>query len=156
MPIGTVIIWPLLTMPTGSESGKWLECNGQHVNPSLYPELAALMTNTPDYRGVFLRGYGSVVSMHYGTVTHSSGSLNMLQGDSIRNISGEFVGARVASGGSVTSLFKSMENLWAYAHLGDKTYQDHVQYEFNASYVVPTDNENRPINKAVNYIIRAK
>jgi len=54
-----VIAWPLSTLPTDTELDKWLECNGQAVNATLYPKLAVLMSNTPNYQGVFLRGYGS-------------------------------------------------------------------------------------------------
>lgn len=51
VPIGTVIIWTKEIIPEG-----WLECNGQKVNDILYPELAALMPNTPNYKGRFLQG----------------------------------------------------------------------------------------------------
>ena len=54
------------------------ECNGQAINSSKYPKLYTLMHNTPDYRGVFLRGLGG-----------NSASLGELQGDAIRNITGE-------------------------------------------------------------------
>lgn len=77
-----------------------------------------------------------------------------MQGDTIRNISGEFVGT-AAPGGIVTFPFKRLDPLWGYAHLSDRKYQDNVQYEFNAAYTVPTANENRPINKAVYYLIKA-
>ncbi len=33
-----------------------MECDGQKVNEILYPELAALMPNTPNYKGRFLQG----------------------------------------------------------------------------------------------------
>lgn len=56
VPIGSVIAWPLLSDPSGPERGKWLECNGQAVNPGLYPKLAALMSHTPNYYDVFLEG----------------------------------------------------------------------------------------------------
>ena len=53
----------------------------------VYPELVALVGScVPDYRGIFLRGYGSQVSSHYGTVTHASAGLGVLQGDAIREI----------------------------------------------------------------------
>lgn len=52
MPVGCVIAWPLNTdIPDG-----YLECNGQVVNATSYPLLAALMSSTPDMRTVFLQG----------------------------------------------------------------------------------------------------
>ena len=47
-----VVAWTLSVNP----SDNYLECNGQAVDSSKYPKLYALMHNTPDYRGVFLRG----------------------------------------------------------------------------------------------------
>lgn len=55
----------------------------------VYPELVALIGGSvPDYRGIFLRGHGSQVSTHYGTVTHSSAGLGQFQGDATRNLTG--------------------------------------------------------------------
>ena len=89
VPIGTVIAWPMSGDPAGIWSGFWLECNGQAVDASKYPKLAKLMSAVPDYRGVFLRGLGSqLFSDSFGTITHSSAALNMIQGDSSRTISG--------------------------------------------------------------------
>ncbi|WP_333594171.1 phage tail protein [Anaerospora hongkongensis] len=151
-----MIIWPIAAMPTGNE--QWLECNGQPINSLLYPELAALMSNTPDYRGIFLRGNGSVTSMHYGAVTHSSGNLNELQGDAIRNIDGGFIGGNPGyyPGDSNYGAFTLNHTLQAWVHIGANSYQDYAKYSFSASNVVPIANENRPINKAVKYLIRAK
>ena len=70
-----VVAWTLSVNPSDS----YLECNGQVVDSTKYPKLYALMHNTPDYRGVFLRGLGG-----------NSASLGELQGDAIRNITGSF------------------------------------------------------------------
>ena len=49
--VGTVIIWPFSTNPEGWSEGKWLECNGQSVSASAYPELRALgYTVVPNLR----------------------------------------------------------------------------------------------------------
>lgn len=146
-------------MPSGTEAGKWLKCNGQIIDPILYPELAALMTNTPDYQGLFLRGLGTqTYSQQNGTTIgitstiHSSNTLGVIQGDSIRDIYG--------SSGAASDDYTTPST--------GAFIRDHVGYEaanggwsvwgisFFASRVVPTANENRPINKAVNYLIRAK
>ena len=45
-----------------------------------YPELFAVLGGqTPDMRGLFLRGYGAQTSSHYGSVVHQSGELGMIQ-----------------------------------------------------------------------------
>ncbi|MBO4369418.1 MAG: tail fiber protein, partial [Desulfovibrio sp.] len=54
IPIATIIVWYHKNM-LAEEKDKWLECDGQAVNASLYPELYALMHNTPNLTGRFLR-----------------------------------------------------------------------------------------------------
>lgn len=127
------------------------------------------MAYTPDYRGVFLRGYGSVVSTHYYTVTHSSAALGALQGDTIRNIYGSMVAQNNSgSDGGDNGLSDSTQTADTGALYG--IYGSHKYTEdsrngwgtwlqgvgFDASRIVPTANENRPINKAVRYLIKAK
>ena len=91
IPVGTVITWPSSSWPPDADN--WLECNGQAINSTVYPELVGVVgSRVPDYRGIFLRGQGSQTSTHYGTVTHSSAALGQLQGDGIRTIWGTFVG----------------------------------------------------------------
>lgn len=111
------------------------------------------MTNTPDYRGVFLRGYGNVTSTHFGITTHSSESLGILQGDSIRNIVGKTDNIPIRALGYTSGAFFSSE---VYATGGSNPGGANGFINFNASLVVPTSNENRPINKAVHYLIKAK
>ena len=55
IPIGGVIMWGVAARPTG-----WLECNGDAINSTLYPELFALWGATlPDLRGEFVRGWSN-------------------------------------------------------------------------------------------------
>ena len=42
IPVGTIITWPVATNPEGWDEGKWLECNGQTISQTVYPELFAL------------------------------------------------------------------------------------------------------------------
>ena len=168
VPIGTVIIWASNNAP--QENGVWLECNGQSC--AAYPELAKVLgkNTVPDYRGVFLRGLGSVTSSHYGTVDHQSNSLGELQGDAIRNITGYASGAGFicfdAYSGAMWSRGRKDGTFWvagrnvvpgdgigAYIVGSDGRYPDDVAID--VSLVVPTANENRPINRAVRYFIRA-
>ncbi len=87
VPVGTIVAWPVAKNPEDMDN--WLECNGQTVNATVYPELFALVGGTvPDFRGLFLRGHGAQASNHYGIVTHQSAGLGQLQGDAIRNITG--------------------------------------------------------------------
>ena len=145
LEIGMVVAWTLSSNP----SDNYLECNGQGVDKNKYPKLYQLMHNVPDYQGVFLRGLGG-----------NSAGLNQLQGDAIRNITG-------IMGGSASD----KAGLWDYGT--GVFYQfnfgrDSVDYSgkyysyvsqgmgFDASRVVPTAEENRPVNKAVRYFIKAK
>ena len=148
LEVGMVVAWTLSVNPSDS----YLECNGQVVDSTKYPKLYALMHNTPDYRGVFLRGLDSVTSNHYGTVTHTSSNLGELQGDAIRNITGTTPAAAEESGGSFSGVFYS-NGLGS--GTGEWSHTDH-RIGFNASRVVPVAVENRPINKAVRYFIKAK
>lgn len=161
VPVGTVITWASLNDP--KENGTWLECNGQFC--TAYPELVkVLRSNTvPDYRGVFLRGLGSVASTskYYGTVQHQSAALGTLQGDAIRNIYGRFiVDDKVGLGGNgslypPSGAFKVVGNDAYYNAYAEWSSPDACVLNFSASYVVPTANEDRPINRAVRYFIKA-
>jgi hypothetical protein len=75
VPIGAVIEWPHQNLPAERDRAgnpKWLECNGQAINAAVYPELAAIVGATvPDHRGLFKRGYGGK-SAAIGTTQDSS------------------------------------------------------------------------------------
>jgi hypothetical protein len=152
VPVGTIIIWSTWATPDAS-NGTWLECNGQYVNPSVYPKLAALMSYTPNYQGIFLRGYGSQYSYHYNTVLHSSANLGDLQGDAIRNIYGELTPNGV-EGWPMTSGAINLQgqiNQNGYGHNSGPV----PVIDFDSSRVVPVANEDRPINRSVRYLIKA-
>lgn len=155
VPVGTVIVWTKNAVPDG-----WLECNGQAVNKTLYPELAALMSTTPNYQGMFLRGAGSQWKNYngYGWTEHGT-TLGQVQGDGIRNITGSnnspvfFPFANGHSQGAFTEYHNGTGWVVRYA-LGDTGINSGIQ--FNASLTVPTANENRPVNVGVKYIIKAE
>ena len=145
LEIGMVVAWTLSVNP----SDNYLECNGQAVDSTKYPKLYELMHNTPDYRGVFLRGLGG-----------NSASLGILQGDAIRNITGTMGGSASDKAGLWdygTGVFYQF-NLGRSSVEYSRRYYNHVSQGmgFDASRVVPVANENRPINKAVRYFIKAK
>lgn len=57
VPVGLVIAWPAMGIPTG-----YLLCDGSSFSGATYPALAAVLggTTLPDTRGYFLRGSGGV------------------------------------------------------------------------------------------------
>ncbi len=84
IPVGTIISWPVAQNPADWQnpdgSFNWLECNGQTISQTAYPELFALMGGqVPDLRGLFLRGQGG-----------KSEPLGVKQEDAGRNITGTF------------------------------------------------------------------
>ena len=131
------------------------QCPATFCQPrGAYPELFAVVGNSVlDLRGLFLRGYGAQTSSHYGSVVHQSGELGMIQGDAIRNItggsgdspnSGAYYYGALAGGAGGARKFAG-EGLRGRSALN-----------FDASRVVPTAEENRPVNTSVRYLIRAR
>lgn len=143
LEVGMVVAWTLATDP----SDNYLECNGQAVDSTKYPKLYALMHNTPDYRGIFLRGLGG-----------NSAALGELQSDAIRNITGSFMvagngndhGLGQPQSGAFYQSWRTSGSEW-----GNNGTPYYMTY-FDASRVVPVAVENRPVNKAVRYFIKAK
>ena len=145
LEIGMVVAWTLVSNP----SDNYLECNGQEVDSSKYPKLYQLMHNVPDYRGVFLRGLGG-----------NSAALGALQGDAIRNITASTYTTSPPQAAS----FEWGHGAFSIFDVGAQSVKPSGAYysyigrglNFDASRVVPTAEENRPINKAVRYFIKAK
>ena len=109
----------------------------------VYPELFALMGGkTPDYTGLFLRGVGG-----------NSAALGVQQGDAIRNITGEFGAKAVGMWRTETSGVFATSGTGGGSH--DSNGWGTQNFQFDASRVVPTAEENRPVNQAVRYLIRA-
>lgn len=123
-----------------------------------YPELYSLVgSKVPNYRGLFLRGQGG-----------NAAALGVLQEDAIRNLTGylgvtEFVKPNVYAGWKTQNFYPS--GVFANLIRMGQTYptgNDNINTAFlsetilDASRQVPTASENRPINKDVRYLIRAK
>ena len=152
IPVGTIISWPVAQNPADWQNSdgsyNWLECNGQSISKTVYPELFALMGGqVPDLRGLFLRGHGG-----------NSAALGVTQGHAMRDISASgsisvgFGGYLSGSGifkpvGShkVTVIRGTWDNNW-----------NSTNYGLDLSTGgVPVANEVRPDNQAVRYLIRA-
>ena len=149
--IGTVVAWPTSNWysdiaSAGGDPTDYLVCNGQWVNSSTYPKLAKIMSYVPDYQGYFLRGLGG-----------NSAGVGEYQSDAIRNIYGYFHAddhiINYASSGAFYNTVGS-KGYDAQNNSDWRFVDTHVN--FDASRIVPTANENRPVNKAVIYLIRAK
>ena len=105
VPVGMILAWPVGQNPEDMDN--WLECNGQSISPSVYPELFAVLGGqVPDLRGMFLRGYGSQAhaqnngsTVGITTTTHSSGALGQVQGDALRPITSGGIHHFGSSGG---------------------------------------------------------
>lgn len=138
VPVGTIMAWPVAKNP--DDWDKWLECNGQSISQSTYPELYAVVgSQVPDYRGLFLRDVGG-----------NSAALGTQQGDAIRNIYGK-AGMLYGEQGSDGAFYDGNSALVFYI-----TGNGWRIRMFDASRIVPTASENRPVNKAVRYLIRAR
>lgn len=159
VPVGTVIMWASNTDPD-SDYGTWIDCDGRSITN--YPDLVAVLgqNTAPNYSGLFPRCIGSYTETNstYGTVVHSAPSLNSVQTDAIRNITGTFtVDDRVAraNGDGATA------PTGCFRHTADNRYDAKSHYgdggilTFSASYVVPTATENRPVNVGVRLLIKA-
>ena len=123
-----------------------------------YPELFTLVGGqVPDLRGLFLRGYGAQShAQNNGTIIgitetlHQSGNLGQIQGDASRKISGNWkVSYSTYPDGQLYSSKSEGYRGGGGSSAGSRTYLD-------TSRITPTGNENRPVNMAVRYLVRAR
>ena len=143
-PVGAIFFFPVETPPEYT-----LECNGAAISRSAYAELFALIGtkhgagdgattfNLPDLRGKFIRGTGG-----------NAAALGVAQGDAMRNITGSLsaiYNTTQAGNGAGVLNFSTTSAYVASLSAGD----GRVGVEFNASRVVPTADENRPVNVAL-------
>ncbi len=149
VPVGAIVAWPVALNPADIQF--WLECNGQSTTG--YPELAAVIgANVPDLRGRFLRGLGG-----------NSAGLGVAQGDAIRNITGrtgpmhctEFNSDYYPNGDKGSGALRQVAGMVEGSN-ADNAGHDSISITLDASMQVPTANENRPVNMAVRYLIRAR
>ena len=152
--IGQIIEFPSNLIPSNT-----LLCDGSEISRDTYSELfnvigtiygegdGSTTFNIPDYRGAFLRCTGGNADV-----------LGTLQGDAIRNITGSLIFVSWQTNSSIVYADSNLFNISTSASTSDSissnarnTNQRIVN--FNISNVVPTAEENRPINYSVNICI---
>lgn len=142
VPAGTIVAWGKGSIPSG-----WIELNGQST--SGYPKLSAIYgSRVPDFRGYVLRA----LDRGRGIDSEPYRALLSIQGDAIRNITGENYG----SGGFEEGA--KFRGAFYTTGLGTGGPGSNADYKlaFDASRVVPTAAENRVKSIAVIYIIKAE
>ena len=155
--VGEVAYFARTTPPSG-----WLKANGAAVSRTTYAALfAAIGTtfgagdgrttfNLPDLRGEFIRGLDDGRNIDRGR------RLGTAQGDAIRNITGKLDGSAMGSGnqvlegkmiasGAIGTTYQQRQWSGDQGGCGEQS----VSFDFDASRVVPTANENRPRNVAL-------
>ena len=134
VPVGTIISWPVSQNPEDMDN--WLECNGQSISRSVYPELFAIVGGqTPDLRGLFLRGHGG-----------NSAALGSIQQGTLPEHK-HAVGERlnwVGYVGGGYGAFVPLNNASGYTT------------HYSGPAIQENSGENRPTNRAVRYLIRAR
>jgi microcystin-dependent protein len=148
---GTVMAFPVDSIPDG-----WLICNGAWYPKlgyyNLYQALKKNRTSSPygetsdgfyvpDFQGKFLRGVGG-----------NAAGIGVTQGDAIKNIYGKMFTLNPGHSNQPSGVFTQ-------SVVDDSAIESGDEYgtsmaTFDASTVVPTANENRPINMAVVYCIK--
>ncbi|MEY0694624.1 phage tail protein [Providencia rettgeri] len=145
--VGAPIPWPQATAPSG-----FLICNGQSFNKTTFPLLAKAYPSgvLPDLRGEFIRGVDA------GRNVDSGRAILSTQGDAIRDITGSIDKSikanQVGNSGSGAIRATGLTEVGAASSDVSGAY---TRFDFAASRVVPTANENRPRNIAFLYIVRA-
>ncbi|WP_086874000.1 phage tail protein [Kosakonia pseudosacchari] len=151
LPVGTPIPWPTSTAPAG-----WIKCNGAAFTAAQYPKLALVYPGLvlPDMRGQFIRGWDDGKNIDTGRTLLST------QTDALQNITGtaNLSGTSLtqgiafnASGAFTTGALT--ESTFSASNVNANTRSNTLN--FNASNVVRTATETRPVNIAFNYIVRA-
>ncbi|MCO4156912.1 phage tail protein [Citrobacter amalonaticus] len=158
-PIGIPFFWPLAVMPNTVmdewENMVFLKPNGASFSAETYPKLARVWTGLviPDMRGEFPRIWDD------GRGIDSGRALLSAQGDAIRNIVGTVNGVITNATSQeivdnfVTGAFSGKIQSGA-TSITSAGYR--YDAKFDVSTVVPTANENRSRNIALNFLIRAK
>lgn len=134
----------------------------------LYPEFRAKFgASVPNYKGMFLRGYGSQShtknngsNIGNTATNHASGNLGQVQGDAARRIRGGFYSLAIPANSSYPYSFNPF--LYNYSPVKDTSNSEANKLwgqgiiNMDSNTITPTDIENRPANIAVRWIIRIR
>lgn len=149
--VGFVLPYYGETAPPGT-----LACDGSEISRTVYDELFQVLGtkagagdgsttfNLPDLRGMFVRGTGG-----------NAAALGVQQGDAIRNITGSLLSADSTGAGNaegITGCIYSRAESVVQRPTGI-TFDAVTAWGINASLVVPTAAENRPVNVALLWCI---
>ena len=154
-----------------ADHGPWLLCNGQAVSRTEYADLFDLIGtnfgagdgintfNIPDYRGKFLRGLGGDSAADVYTTQSASNSMSgHYHGFGYNNENNAGTFAAKASAANYDMPSNSGTRSWNGSEDGGSYNGDVSTYSANMITTLPieTNAEDRPINMAVNYFIKAK
>lgn len=170
VPIGSIIDYPSLVF----NSELFLPCNGQEISRTIYQDLFSVIGtmygvgngsttfNIPDYRGTFRR------TADLGKGLDNGRAVGSYQSDAIRKITGWSSYGMDSDVSTVTDFklqadgaFKMSEEVY-YDGLNNLSWVNSPsankwrRLELDTSRIVPTASENRPVNMAVQTLIRAK
>lgn len=137
IPLGSVMAWNSMGMP---KSGEWLECNGQTISIVEYPDFVKKFGPVlPDYRGVFIRAKG----------------VNQFGGASAGL--GQFQSGQIPDHTHKVMHKKAKQNFFEKGNFTTYKYSEEALASggVNSPSTSATE-ENRPVNKAVKYIIKVK
>jgi hypothetical protein len=152
VPVGTVVAWPVSSNP--SDWSNWLECNGQSISSTAYPDLYAVIGGTvPDYRGLFLRGEGgksaSLGVLQKGAISAEDSVMANIRAPQIL-VGDPYHGQQ--SDGTDWGWFGTVAfGPSSQPFVREKSGNAEIEITFSG-----TANETRPDNKAVRYLIRSK
>lgn len=144
LPVGSIVLWATVNAPTG-----WVVCDGRSFTAEECPILSQLFPSLkiPDLRGMFVRGLDTS-----GKIDPDQRNILSVQKDAMRAVSGKISGiAGVPNAPTGALQAKNLAN--AYIQ-GGSGYASYFDLNFDSSQTTPTAAENRPINTALNYIIR--
>ncbi|MDR3113263.1 MAG: phage tail protein [Endomicrobium sp.] len=175
---GTIIAYAVDISDNDMEVLGYLPCDGTQRKIANYKRLAEILGSRygsydgtyftlPDFRGMFLRGNGTygqdtakTPTQHpsFSTSTvYQSASIGQMQGDAIRNMEG-IAGANALTANNwayIQGVFADAGSSGDNGSAGSPNGSSESQgFSFSAARVVPTSNENRPVNYSVNYYIK--
>jgi microcystin-dependent protein len=152
IPVGTINAYAGTVAPEG-----WMFCDGSTFNGSTYPELQTVLggTTLPDLRGVFLRGLDN------GRGVDTGRTIRSFQQDATARPNNSFTTNTTGAHSHTTALPRGDTNwsngggnsVWGWS--ANRNWNSSVAGNHSHTITGGGDSETRPINVAVNYIIKA-